>query len=108
MNYKLKTIPNFDKALKRLVKKYPSLKAEYIALLDSLEVQPQQGKNLGNNCYKVRLAIASKCKGKRGGARIIIYVLVTDKTVFLLDIFDKSEQDNISDKELLLLINEIK
>ena len=108
MNYKLKTIPNFDKALKRLVKKYPSLKAEYIALLDSLEVQPQQGKNLGNNCYKVRLAIASKGKGKRGGARIIIYVLVTDKTVFLLDIFDKSEQDNISDKELLLLINEIK
>jgi len=96
------------KALKRLVKKYASLKQEYIALLDSLEVEPQQGTNLGNNCYKVRLAIAAKGKGKSGVARVITYILVTDKTVFLLDIFDNSEQDNISDKELLLLIKDIK
>ena len=108
MNYKIKTIPHFDKALKRLVKKYASLKQEYIDLLDSLEVEPQQGTNLGNNCYKVRLAIASKGRGKSGGARAITYFLVTDKTVFLLDIFDKSEQVNISDKELLLLIKNIK
>ena len=67
MNYKIKTIPNFDKALKRLVKKYASLKREYIALLDSLEEEPKQGVNLGNNCYKIRVAIASKNKGKSGG-----------------------------------------
>ena len=108
MIYKIKTIPHFDKSLKRLVKKYTSLKQEYIDLLDSLEVEPQQGTNLGNNCYKVRLAIASKGRGKSGGARAITYFLVTDKTVFLLDILDKSEQVNISDKELLLLIKNIK
>jgi len=82
MNYKVKTIPNFDKALKRLAKKYASLKSEYIALVDSLELEPQQGINPGNNCYKIRLAIASKNKGKSGGARIITHVLVRDKTVF--------------------------
>jgi hypothetical protein len=108
MSYKVKTIPNFDRALKRLSKKYASLKGEYIALLDSLEVEPKQGVNLGNNCYKIRLAIASKNKGKSGGARIITHVLIRDKTVFLLDIFDKSEQDNISDKELVALIKGIK
>jgi hypothetical protein len=108
MNYKVKTITHFDKALKRLSKKYASLKQEYIALLDSLEVEPQQGINLGNNCYKIRLSIASKNKGKSGGARVITHILVRGKTVFLLDIFDKSEQDNISDKELLALIKEIK
>jgi hypothetical protein len=107
-NYKVKTIPHFDKALKRLVKKYALIKQEYINFLDSLEVDPQQGTSLGNNCYKVRLAIASKGKGKSGGARLITYVLVTDKTVFLLDIFDKSEQENISDKELESLIKGIK
>ena len=107
MNYKVKTIPNFDKALKRLVKKYTSLKKEYIDLLDSLEITPTQGTNLGNNCYKIRIAIASKGKGKSGGARVITYVLVTDKTVFLLDIFDKSEQSNITDKDLLALIKGI-
>jgi len=100
MSYKIKTIPNFDKALKRLAKKFSSLKAEYIALLDSLEVEPEQGTPLGNNCYKIRLAIASKGKGKSGGTRVIIHVLITDKVVFLLDIYDKSEQPNISDKEL--------
>jgi hypothetical protein len=71
-------------------------------------VEPKQGVNLGNNCYKIRLAIASKNKGKSGGARIITHVLIRDKTVFLLDIFDKSEQDNISDKELMALIKGFK
>jgi mRNA-degrading endonuclease RelE of RelBE toxin-antitoxin system len=43
MNYKVKTIPHFDKGLKRLVKKFPSLKTEYIALLGSLGTNPVQG-----------------------------------------------------------------
>jgi mRNA-degrading endonuclease RelE of RelBE toxin-antitoxin system len=43
MSYKVRTIPNFDKALKRLAKKYPSLKVEFVALLDSLEKEPEQG-----------------------------------------------------------------
>ena len=107
MSYKVKTIPNFDKSLKRLAKKFPSLKAEYISLLDSLETSPEQGTSIGNNCYKIRLAIASKGKGKSAGARVITHILVSGKTVFLLDIYDKSEQANITDKELLLLIKEI-
>jgi hypothetical protein len=107
MNYKIKTIPQFDKSLKRLVKKYASLKQEYIGLLDKLEAAPAQGTNLGNNCYKIRLAIASKGKGKSGGARVIIYVVISDKTIFLLDIFDKSDKENIADKELEALVKSI-
>ena len=68
---------------------------------------PQQGTALGNNCYKVRLAITSKGKGKSGGARVITYVLVLDETVYLLSIYDKSEQDSISESELLKLIEGI-
>ena len=108
MNYKVKTIPGFYKALKRLAKKYPSLKKEYIALLDSLEINPKQGTPLGNNCFKIRMAIASKGKGKSGGARVITHILVEGATVFLLDIYDKSDQSNISDKELEQLLKEIK
>ena len=108
MNYKIKTIPNFEKALKRLAKKYPSLKTEYIALIDSLETNPEQGTAIGNNCFKIRMAIASKGKGKSGGARVITYVLVEGATVFLLDMYDKSEQSTITDKELLQLLIEIK
>lgn len=108
VNYKIKTIPNFDSALKRLAKKFPSLKTEYIALLDSLEANPRQGTAIGNNCFKIRFAINSKGKGKSGGARVITYIIARDTTIFLLDIYDKSEQNNISDKELKQLIKEIK
>ena len=108
MNYKVKTIPNFDKNLKRLIKKFPSLKLEFIDLLDSLEINAMQGISIGNNCFKIRIAIASKGKGKSGGARIITHLFIEDSAVYLLDIYDKSEQENITDKELLQFIKLIK
>ncbi len=104
MNYKIKTLPRFEKELKRLVKKYPSLKKEYILLIKTLQENPELGKAIGNNCYKVRIAIASKGRGKSGGARVITYLQVADTTVFLLSIYDKSEQENIPDKELAELL----
>ncbi len=68
----------------------------------------EQGTPIGNHCFKIRLAIASKGKGKSGGARVIIHVVVTDKIVFLLDIYDKSEQGSMSEKELAELLKMIR
>ena len=50
-------IPPFEKQLKKLLKKYPSLKNEFANLIKSLEKDPKQGKLIGNDCYKIRLAI---------------------------------------------------
>lgn len=100
MSYNVLTIPPFDKQLKRLAKKYPSLKNEFAELLESLEQEPEQGTNLGNNCYKIRIAIASKGKGKSGGARVITNFVIAEETVFLISIYDKSEKENLTDKEL--------
>jgi len=100
MSYNVFTIPPFDKQLKRLAKKYPSLKNEFAELLESLEQEPKQGTNLGNNCYKIRIAIASKGKGKRGGARVITNFVIAEETVFLISIYDKSEKENLTEKEL--------
>jgi len=72
-----------------------------------LSEKPTLGTPLGNNCYKVRLAIASKGKGKSGGARVITHCYVTGDTVFLLSIFDKSEQESISDNEIKNLLKPI-
>jgi hypothetical protein len=93
--------------LKRLAKKFPSLKAEYTALIEDLEDNPQRGIPLGNNCFKIRLAIASKGRGKLSGARIITHLYIENDIVFLLAIYDKSEQIDISDKELRELLWEI-
>jgi mRNA-degrading endonuclease RelE of RelBE toxin-antitoxin system len=107
MSYKILSIPPFDKQIKRLIKKYPSLKAEYYDLIEELEKNPQRGIPLGNHCYKIRMAIASKGRGKSGGARVITHFYIEDKTVFLLTVYDKSEQTDISSKELRELLMEI-
>ena len=100
MSYEIASIPIFDKQAKRLIKKYPSLKKDLSDLVENLIDNPNQGKALGNNFFKVRLAIASKGKGKSGGARIIIYLKIRASTVYLTFIYDKSEKSTISDKEL--------
>ena len=107
MKYNVLTIPPFDKQLKRLAKKYASLKEEYNALIDKLEENPQEGVSLGNNCFKIRLAVASKHRGKSGGARVITHIYIENEIVFLLAIYDKSEKVDISDKELRELLMEI-
>ena len=100
MNYNVITIPPFDRQLKRLSKKYPSLKEEFLELVILLELNPEQGINLGNNCFKIRIAISSKGKCKSGGARIITNIVIDDTTVYLLYIYDKSERETLTDKEL--------
>ncbi len=104
MSYKVLTIPPFDKQLKTLAKKYPSLRKEYAALIDFLEVNPKTGIPLGKNCYKIRLAIASKGRGKSGGARLITHVQIIEHSVYFLSIYDKTEQDTVSDQEIIDLL----
>ncbi len=107
MNYSVITIHTFDKQVKRLLKKYPSLKLELSELISSLKLNPEQGTPLGNNSYKIRLSISSKGKGKSGGARVITHLYIQETTVILLTIFDKSEQSNITDKEILILLRQL-
>ncbi|MCF2442669.1 type II toxin-antitoxin system RelE/ParE family toxin [Dyadobacter sp. CY345] len=100
MSYKIFSISLFDKQAKRLAKKYPSLKQDLSDLILELAEKPNIGKPLGNNFYKVRLAINSKGKGKSGGARVITYIQIVDSTIFLTSIYDKSEKSSITSKEL--------
>ncbi|MEZ0486123.1 type II toxin-antitoxin system RelE/ParE family toxin [Fibrella aquatica] len=109
MSYDILTSENFVKELKRLAKKYPSLKQDVEVLGESLAENPEQGSPLGRNCYKIRLAIKSKGRGKRGGARVISCVVALQESVTLLSIFDKADQATISDQEIerLLIENDL-
>ena len=73
-------------------------------LVYSLKTNPNQGTSIGNQCFKIRIAIASKGKGKSGGARVITYIQVIDNTVYLLSIYDKSDTENISNSDLAALL----
>lgn len=78
-----------------------------LALVEDLKKNPALGVSLGNHCYKIRIAIASKGKGKSGGARIITHFYVVQKTVYLLSIYDKSEKATLTDKEISELLKYI-
>lgn len=106
MNYSVELSDNFKKEAKRLVKKYPSLQAELTELFAELAKNPKMGTPLGNDIYKIRLAIASKNKGKRGGARVLSFVQVIQTTVLLFTIYSKGETDSLTDSQMRDLIKD--
>ena len=110
---------NFKAEAKPLLKKYHSLSNDLLKLEKELLATPRLGTPLGHDAYKIRLKIASKGKGKSGGARVISLVETTligfaeltsseEITINLISIYDKADVDSISDKELKDLIKSFK
>ncbi len=115
MKIKVVTTDDFEKSAKPLLKKYASLKSELKSLSATLKENPTLGISLGGGVYKIRLAIKSKGKGKSGGSRVItyldleVYVEIESEEeynqLFFLEIYDKSEKDSISSKEIKSLMD---
>ena len=98
----------FKRSYKRLKKKYFSLKTDLEELKKEYNENPDLGEDLGGGFRKIRVAIKSKNRGKRGGARVITYELCVrteDKVVILVEIYDKSETSTISDIEYERALN---
>ncbi|WP_083326228.1 type II toxin-antitoxin system RelE/ParE family toxin [Hymenobacter coccineus] len=107
MSFELVITDSFERSAKSLAKRFKSsFKADIIQLRAELLSDPRTGEPLGRDCYKVRVRIASKGKGKSGGARAITCVKIIGEQIFLLTIYDKSEQESISDKERDELLRE--
>ncbi len=98
----------FEKSLKRLSKKYRSLKEDYILFLDELERNPFLGDEIVANCRKARIAIKSKGKGKRGGGRVVFYYEIVNDEVILLYIYDKTEMETVNDDFIRYLLKPFK
>lgn len=110
MKIEIITTPTFDREFKRLKKKYSSLPGDLEAFESELLDGSNIGVDLGGNIRKVRVAVKSKNKGKSGGVRVITYTVIlklTDKTIFLVTLFDKSEKENIPDSEIKQIIQRL-
>ncbi len=107
MSYNIIPTHRFEKELKRLSKKFTSLKNEFTELIVAISENPESGTFIGNSCYKIRLAIASKGKGKRGGARVITYLYIATETVYLLTVYDKGEKADLKPNELKEIIESL-
>ena len=107
MSFDVVPLPEFVKELKGLAKKYRSLKVELAELGDVLTEDPHMGIPIGRNCYKIRLSIKSKDTGKSGGARVITCVVAVRKEVYMLSIYDKSDQETLTRTRLKELLKQV-
>ncbi|MDR3694759.1 type II toxin-antitoxin system RelE/ParE family toxin [Mucilaginibacter sp.] len=107
MNIKVIPTDGFTKELKRLSKKHPGLLSDIAELSKELKVNPIKGADLGQNVYKIRMAVSGTNKGKSGGARVITFVVLVRETVFLAEIYLKNENDTVdADRVIHRLQNE--
>lgn len=70
------------------------MKSDILEFSRSLQENPFQGVEISPGIRKIRMAIASKGKGKSGGARIITYTVIAaemEGRVYLMNIYDKSD-----------------
>lgn len=103
MNYSIILDESFEKEVKRLSKRYHSLKADLMVLHQDLEANPHLGTDLGGGLRKIRMRITSKGKGKSGGARVITFTVVVaidEAEINLLYIYDKAEHSTITPGEI--------
>lgn len=101
--------PEFQKAIKRLRRRYPAVTNEVRKLIARLQRDERPGDRISGaraNLYKVRLANPSAQRGKSGGFRVIYYLLLADRVV-LVTIYSKSQQADISPDKLRRLLNVI-
>ena len=85
----------FIRSLKLISKKHRSILSDIAQLSNQLKENPTKGTDLGLNIYKIRIGISGTNKGKSGGARVITYYVDTDETVFLTEIYLKTENETV-------------
>ena len=99
--------PEFLKSAKVLAKRYRSFSDDLKALCEEIVKNPGMGDDLGGGVRKLRMAIKSKGKGKRGGARVISFSVIEDKgksKMTFLYAYDKSDMSNVSDNKIRQII----
>jgi mRNA-degrading endonuclease RelE of RelBE toxin-antitoxin system len=97
----------FKKNIKKLRKKYRSVKEDIKPLIQQLESGETPGSRISGNkypVYKSRVKNSDNKKGQSGGYRVIYYI-VTPETILLIAIYSKSEKSDISNREIEDLID---
>jgi mRNA-degrading endonuclease RelE of RelBE toxin-antitoxin system len=98
----------FRKDIKKLSKRYRSVREDIEPLIARLEAGETPGDRIAENkysVYKVRVKNGDIKKGKSGGYRVIYYIQ-TESIILLVTIYSKSDLANIGTEEITAIINE--
>ncbi|KHG39835.1 MULTISPECIES: type II toxin-antitoxin system RelE/ParE family toxin [Aphanizomenon] len=102
--------PEYQINLKHLAKKYRNIRSDTQSFITEL----QKGNLLGDRLtgfnedvyiYKARVKNSNLQKGKSAGYRVI-YLLESETSILLLTIYNKSEQEDITDHEINSILDE--
>ncbi|NEQ66119.1 MAG: type II toxin-antitoxin system RelE/ParE family toxin [Symploca sp. SIO2D2] len=97
----------FQRKLRTLAKKYRQIKVDLQPILEQLQIGSFLGDQIpgiGSTVIKVRIKNSDSQRGKSGGYRLIYWVS-SPELIVLLDIYSKSEQENIEVAEIRQIIN---
>lgn len=98
----------FNRQLRRLARKHPSVADSVDELIFQLETDARPGAKLagiGYEAYKVRLPNSSARRGKSGGFRVI-YQEKSGRLVLLLLLYSKTERADIPNDVIIRVIEE--
>jgi len=90
----------YQHSKKQLKKRFRLIDSDVNKFLHSLESVDDLGISLGDGIYKVRIANSDKNKGKSAGYRLITLLKIVDTEIYLIYLYDKSDLENITEKEL--------
>jgi len=96
----------FQRKLKNLAKKYRQVRIDLQPVLEQLqsgEVPGDQISGIGFSVIKVRIRNSDTQKGKSGGYRLI-YWIPSNHLIVLVDIYSKSDQEDIEVEEIRQII----
>ena len=105
MSYKIIPTEYFKQQVRNFKKDYTHIRQDLKELHRMLKDNPKSGKPLGKKVYKIRLKSTDISKGKRGGFRVISYVVDKSKKIRLLTIYAKPKKSSISDDEIKLILH---
>jgi hypothetical protein len=97
---KVEETETFSKCLKKLQKRFKNIQKDCDKFIEGIDTVDSLGTSLGNGIYKVRIANSDKKSGKSAGYRLVSYLKLTDSELYLMYIYDKSDTDNISEKQI--------
>lgn len=109
--YKVNITPTFEKEYKKLKRKFPKIDDDFEKFIDEVEYDGIIGTPIpriikdGNKVYKKRMTNISANRGLSGGFRVIEYLFTEDNRIYLLDIYSKSDQENIANSKIKRLID---
>ena len=110
MNYRVESIGVFDRAVKRLARKYRHIAADLRGLIAVLKENPSAGDAIpgfAHEVWKIRWASSDMQSGKRGGFRVIYALNPAVEVCYLLYIYAKPEKGDITLEEIEALLAEL-